>query len=178
MEPSDANASPTDGPTATLRRSVSSLRTVGTVFLLLGAFAAVAIAHDGMTAPGAFPFVASASLLWIGPGALYHVTAHLFRRRDFGVAVLARWTAIGQTLLAVLVVAMTYLGGGLASRQLWPALMPGFATVFFAPALLVQAHQIRTAVAALRLQPRTHGFEVQPARAVLPVDDGDAERPS
>jgi hypothetical protein len=163
---------------ATLRRSVSSLRTVGTVFLLLGAFAAVAIAHDGVYRPGVVPFVASAALLWVGPGVLYHLTAHLFRRRDFGVAELARWTAIGQTLLAVLVVATSYLGGGGPSARLrWPAEMPAFATIFFAPVLLVQAHQIRTAAATLRLQARTHGFEVQPARPVLPLDATGDEQP-
>ncbi len=160
-------------PAAQLKQAVSSLRTVGTVFLLFGALAAIAVWHDRMMGTlRIVPFVLMSSLLWVGPGVLYHVTAVLIRRHDARIALLARRTAVAQSALAVAAVVASYAGGAFARGRAWsPATVPAMVTLFFIPALLAQAYQIGVALEALRHLPMPgHGFQVQPL-PVLPADD-------
>ena len=82
--------------------------------------------------------VASASVLLLGPGVFYHLAAHLIRRHDVTMALLARRTAIIQSSISVAALALMLISGGIAKRR-WHwnyRCCPATASVFFSPALL------------------------------------------
>ena len=168
--------SPT-GPADTVRNAVGSLRLMGSLFIGLGVLLVWLAVANGRPADLVGLLAASAVLLG-GPGVLYHLTAVRVGRHDVTVALLARRTAVGQSVLAVAVVALLAVGHPSRRPLLDDVMVPAMATLFFVPALLAQAHQIGTALEALRQLPQAQrGFDVQPPMAVLPVEAEDDGRP-
>ena len=153
-------------PAVALKNAVSSLRTVGTVFILVGLVVYfIAVAGAGIRSQG-LQIAASASLFLLAPGIVYHRSAIFIRRHDVKMALLARRTAILQSIAgAVAVVCLA------ASRSRpGPLFLYGAMPIlFFSPALLVQSYEIGKALHALRTMPQAqHGFEVL---AVLPIEE-------
>jgi hypothetical protein len=159
-------------PEVIVRQAVSSLRTVGTVFVLLGGAISLLYMQEITSRPAlGLVLVASTTVFLLGPGVLYHLTALLLRRHDVGVAWIARQTAIAQSVLTILGVGTTIAANLYLSRTPFDALMhllvPAIVTAFFVPALLAQAYQIGKALQALRLISESQrGFEVM---AVIPT---------
>jgi len=157
-------------PSIALKNAVSSLRTVGTVFILVGTlFDLIALSGPGLAGQGV-EAAASASTLLLAPGIIYHLSATFIRRHDVKIAVLAQRTAILQSMAGVADV--TWLA--VASSRSAPAfLFGGVPILFFIPALLAQAYEIAKALHALRRMPQAQrGFEVL---AVLPIEEEIAD---
>lgn len=148
---------------ATARTAVSSLRTIGSVLVVVAALDAAVVSELRLPRPTRVMADAAAALVLAGPGLLYHAAALLIRWRDLAVAAVAQWAAIGQTAVAAVVVAAAAVG----RRSDWgtalqPVLFPAVAALCFAPALLVQAWQIADTLRRLRQFTTGHrGFEVR-----------------
>jgi hypothetical protein len=153
-------------PSIALKNAVSSLRTVGTVFILVGALSDfIAVAGPGIRSQG-LQLVASASMFLLAPGIIYHMSATFIRRHDVKMAVLAQRTAILQCLAGVVGVTCLVI---ITPRKAPPFLFAAIPILFFIPALLAQAYEIGKALHALRMMPQTQrGFEVL---AVLPIEE-------
>jgi hypothetical protein len=148
-------------PHQQLHDAVSSLRTVGTAFLgiciLIAWLSNLGAAGVLARRPSAIA-LASVSLFLIGPGTLYHVAAVFIHHRERWAALLAMWTALGQIALACVGVPLQFL-----IRDLVPVLFPALMTVFFVPALIVQALILRRSLEMIRMLPTpVRGFETIP----------------
>jgi hypothetical protein len=106
-----------------------------------------------------------AALIMIGPGVLYHISAHSVKRKESWAARLAFRTASIQCGVIVLGVlsTMTYTFLGLRSLWIYELLVATSVGIFFVPALIAQLFVLRRAMRAIQLLPTDgHAFEPIP----------------
>jgi hypothetical protein len=138
-------------PSAVLKTAVSSLRTLGTVFILVDLFVYfIAATAAGIRSQG-FELAASASLFLLAPGIIYHLSAIFIRKHDVKMARLAQRTAILQSIAGVVAVICLILSSHRNPPMIFLGAMP---ILFFIPALLVQAYEITRALHALQIMPQ------------------------
>jgi hypothetical protein len=155
-------------PQAVLRVAVSDNRVLGIVMILLGfAFSAPAALLFPKLNAQCCVVAASAGIFLIAPGILYQIAASGMKHGAVRAGRITIRVSIVQSILSLLVFPFAILFG---VRE--PVLIPVAVNLFFVPAILAQALNIRRALRAIRLLPSTgrafEAIDVRPA-AVLPL---------
>lgn len=157
-----------------IKNAAGGAQTLGVVLALLGALVCVPSLFD--TGAEARILGALAGLLLLGPGIMDLFAAGALRRGNRRPVVMAIWTAIGQCAAVILWGAMLVVFGSRDAGM--PLIIPGTLLVFFTPACLAMAFELRGALAVLwQIGAPGHGFEAVVRPVELLPDQAPAPNP-
>lgn len=153
-------------------RAISDARVVGTAHLLCGAVLLfiLVMSSRGVLTNWQMMRIAAVSVILVGPGVLYHVAAHLLRKREAWAIRLGMYGGIAHVGAALLIFALT------TALDLWSTLLmpPTVVCLFLMPAMIAFIIHLQLARRAAEML----ADDVPAFTPVMPLDDPELDGPT